>query len=171
MKIPIHTEKPRFYAATNLDEAFSSWDTIEEARASLGRFKSIAPKKYEQIIGIIETTPDGTDIRDHIFHAKSLKPIDRIPGGMVDGGNAYVVTVFDQGFHFHLVSEKLWTESQNTLKRFNDIVDSLFPAQEDDIADEPEVLEHVRRFSRLDQLLRYIEKHNIKILGAYEEGA
>ncbi len=170
MKIPTRTEKPRFYVAIDLEEAYSSWDTIEEARASLERLKANSPNEYADVMGIIETTPDGTDIRDHIFHAKGLKPIDRIPGGMVDGGDAYVITVYDQGFHFYLVSERLWIASKSTLKRFTDIVDSMFPAQEDDIADEPEVLEHVRRFSYLYQLLNFVEKHNMKILGSYEEG-
>lgn len=169
MKIPLRTERPRFYVATGLYDAFSSWNTIEKARACLDRFKTEAPKDYARIMGIIETGPDCTDVRNHIFHAKGLKPLQRIPGGMVDGGDAYVITTHDQGFHFQLVSERAWVDTQNTLKPITDVIDKMFPAQEEDIFDEPEVLEHVRVFHNLKHLLNYVEKHGMKIVNTFEE--
>ena len=169
MRIPVRTERPRFYIATGLYDALSSWGTIEQARKCLTRLKIKAPEYYARTIGIIETGPDCTEIRSHIFHAKGLKPIERIPGGMVDGGIVYIITTYDQGFHFQLVSERIWVDTQNTLKRTTDVIDNLFPAQEDDIADEPEVLEHVRVFFNLGRLLDYVAKHQMKIVSTFEE--
>jgi hypothetical protein len=169
MRIPVSTKRPRFYVATGLYEAFSSFGTIRAARACLERFKTEAPGDYQHIRGIIETGPNSTDVRSHIFHAKGLKPIKRIPGGMVDGGNAYIITAYDQGFHFHLVSKRIWVDTQNTLNHISYVIDTLFPAQEDDIADEPEVLEHVRVFHSLKPLLDYVEKHRMQIINTFEE--
>ena len=169
MKIPIQTKHPRFYVATGPDEAFSSWNTIKEARACIERLKNNVPEDYKRIIGIYETIPTGTDIRDRIFHAKGIKSIDRIPGGMKDGCNVYVIVHHDQGFHFYLVSERPWVESQNTLKSICDVINSMFPAQEDDIFDEPEVTEHVRLFSYLHHLLAFVESHHMKIVSSNKQ--
>jgi len=59
MKIPPNTTKPRFYVAYSDKEAFSSWDTLEDAKACVDRFKngdSYALKDAAKIIGIIETS-------------------------------------------------------------------------------------------------------------------
>lgn len=59
MKIPHNTKKPRFYVAYSHNEAFSSWDTLEDAKACVDRFKngdSYALKDTAKIIGIIETS-------------------------------------------------------------------------------------------------------------------
>lgn len=59
MKIPHNTKKPRFYVAYSQNEAFSSWDTLEDAKACVDRFKdgdSYVLKDAEKIIGIIETS-------------------------------------------------------------------------------------------------------------------
>jgi len=59
MKIPSNTNKPRFYVAYSDDEAFSSWDTLEDAKACVDRFKDCdcyVLKDAVKIIGIIETS-------------------------------------------------------------------------------------------------------------------
>jgi hypothetical protein len=157
----------RFYIATNHDEAFSSWATIESARECLERFKTKAPEDYEHIIGIIETPANAPG--GYIFHAKGIKPIERIPTGMKDGYDVYVIINYDQGFHFYLISERLWVESQNTLKNICEVIDKLFPPQEDDIADEPEVTEHVRYFSHLHNLLDFVKEHHMRIVSSNEQ--
>lgn len=54
MKIPIYTQKPRFYVAISLDEAFSSWNTLEEAKGSIARFPQGDPD-LRKIGGVVET--------------------------------------------------------------------------------------------------------------------
>jgi len=56
MRIPSVTTKPRFYVATSRKEAYSSWDTLEDARACVLRFEEHDPKGAARIIGIIETS-------------------------------------------------------------------------------------------------------------------
>jgi hypothetical protein len=61
MRIPKHTEKPRFYVAIGDHEAFSSWSSLEEARASVRRLQDFATHEsnhyaadYARITGIVE---------------------------------------------------------------------------------------------------------------------
>lgn len=169
IKIPNTTQKPRFYIAVNRKEAFSSWDTIEEARACLNRFKAEAPDDYKHVMGIIETNEDAIDYRDHIFHAKGIKPIERHTGGMKDGDNVYVATTCNQGIFFYLISFRLWNECESRDRTISEAIEALFPAQEDDIYDEPEVTEHARLFLHLIDLLKFVEKHGLKIVNSREE--
>lgn len=55
MRIPPYTAKPRFYVATSAKEAYSSWDTLEDARASVLRFEEHDPEGAKLIVGIVET--------------------------------------------------------------------------------------------------------------------
>jgi hypothetical protein len=59
MKIPPNTKKPRFYVAYLDSEAFSSWNTLEDAKSCIDRFRSggsYALADAAKIIGIIETS-------------------------------------------------------------------------------------------------------------------
>ena len=59
MKIPPNTKKPRFYVAHSDNEAFSSWNTLEDAKSCIDRFRngdSYALADAAKIIGIIETS-------------------------------------------------------------------------------------------------------------------
>lgn len=71
MRIPPATIRPRFYVASSMTAAFSSWSTLEEARASYQRFKetAAAPDAYHvnvsafaEIIGIVEVGPTGAKV-------------------------------------------------------------------------------------------------------------
>lgn len=76
MKIPKTTQKPRFYVATSMDHAYSSWNTVEEAVATWGRLRDEAerdPKHYkadfEAVIGIVRVDQKGRKlIRDKAFY-------------------------------------------------------------------------------------------------------
>ncbi len=66
--------KPRFYVATSPKEAYSSWDTLEDAWASVLRFEEHDPKGAAEIIGIIEVCgPPGTT-RLHPSHKDPSVP-------------------------------------------------------------------------------------------------
>jgi len=59
MKIPPNTKKPRFYVAHSDSEAFSSWNTLEDTKSCIDRFRSgdsYALADAPKIIGIIETS-------------------------------------------------------------------------------------------------------------------
>jgi hypothetical protein len=59
MKIPSNTKRPRFYVAYSYNEAFSSWDTLEDAKSCIDRFRngdSYALADAAKIIGVIETS-------------------------------------------------------------------------------------------------------------------
>lgn len=72
MKIPQTTKRPRFYVATSLDHAFSSWGTHEEARASYLRWAALVSdtaaiagprdRDFAQIVGIVVTGPTGREM-------------------------------------------------------------------------------------------------------------
>jgi hypothetical protein len=51
MRIPLSTKKGRFYVATSMTDAFSSWDTLENALASYGR---LPPDEQTKVIGVID---------------------------------------------------------------------------------------------------------------------
>jgi hypothetical protein len=164
MKIPDTTQKPRFYVATSRAEALSSWDTVEEARACIKRLQTHEPDQF--IMGIVTTDSNGRG-----FISKYQKPLTPIPGGMSPGGVAYVVTSYDQGIHFHLVSWVVWDEYMSKINNTIDsAIDKLFPAQEDDFLDDPEFKKHVVRFGSLWKLLKHIENHQLTISSTHEEG-
>lgn len=58
MRIPKTTQKPRFYVALSLTEAYSSWGSLLEAQASIGRFEETDPYR-RKIKGIVENGPLG----------------------------------------------------------------------------------------------------------------
>jgi hypothetical protein len=58
MRIPASTKRPRWYVATSLEHAFSSWGSLLEAQASIARFPKDDPSCSE-IQGIVENGPDG----------------------------------------------------------------------------------------------------------------
>ena len=58
MRIPKTTQKPRFYVALSLTEAYSSWGSLLEAQASIGRFEEKDPFR-SKIKGIVENGPLG----------------------------------------------------------------------------------------------------------------
>lgn len=58
MRIPKSTSKPRWYVALSLTEAYSSWDSLLEAHASIGRFEEKDPLR-RKIRGIVENGPHG----------------------------------------------------------------------------------------------------------------
>ena len=72
MKIPLSTKKPRFYVASSMHEAYSSWDTLEEALESMSKILAmnampVNPEKdllgrvwnpqVLTVIGIVQTGP------------------------------------------------------------------------------------------------------------------
>lgn len=171
MKVPTFTRRPRFYVGASPREVLSSWNTIEEARDCIERLRDHAPEDYERVIGIYETGPQIGHYggKEYVFHAKRLKPIPRHPGGMRRGSKVYVIVQYDQGFHFRLVSETVWVKFQNTMKGLGAIIDQMFPAQEEDISEEPEVLEHTRWFAHLHHLLEYVEQNQMSIVTSWEQ--
>lgn len=58
MRIPKSTVNPRWYVALSLKEAYSSWGSLLEAHASLGRFEEKDPAR-RKIRGIVENGPNG----------------------------------------------------------------------------------------------------------------
>lgn len=58
MRIPKTTKKPRWYVAVSLEEAYSSWGSLLEAHASIGRFAEDDPLR-RNIRGIVENGPRG----------------------------------------------------------------------------------------------------------------
>ena len=58
MKIPKSTQKPRFYVALSLKEAYSSWGSLLEAQASIARFDEKDPFR-SKIKGVVENGPLG----------------------------------------------------------------------------------------------------------------
>lgn len=58
MRIPKSTVNPRWYVALSLEEAYSSWGSLLEAHASIGRFEETDPAR-RKIQGIVENGPDG----------------------------------------------------------------------------------------------------------------
>jgi len=56
MKIPDQTKSPRFYVALNKDEAYSSWNTYDEAVDCIERFKQYKLDMLQNIAGIIEVS-------------------------------------------------------------------------------------------------------------------
>lgn len=76
MKIPACTAAPRFYVAASTKEAFSSWSSLADARASYQRFKAMAAapgahpsvvRDFGEITGIVEVA--GTTVRIHPVEA------------------------------------------------------------------------------------------------------
>lgn len=61
MKIPSSTKKPRFYVATSMREACSSWDTLGEAWSAMAETFSLREadpwfkSKFPAPIGIVQT--------------------------------------------------------------------------------------------------------------------
>lgn len=76
MKIPKTTSKPRFYVATSMTEAHSSWSTVQDAVRSWGHFRNEAkgnPDRYgadyDAIIGIVRVDRQGRKlIRDKVHY-------------------------------------------------------------------------------------------------------
>ena len=54
MEIPNYTKKRRYYVATSITHAFSSWDTFNDAKASLVRLRKYNPDGAKKVIGIYE---------------------------------------------------------------------------------------------------------------------
>lgn len=75
MKIPLVTVRPRFYVATSETEAFSSWDSLADAKACIARFGVGTPAR-EQVLGVIQTTIDG---REWVHQIKEPPPKVRGP--------------------------------------------------------------------------------------------
>lgn len=163
MKIPDTTKNPKFYVASGHNNALSSWDTLDEARACVGRIQTNEPDQF--IMGIVTTDSNGRG-----FISKYQKPITPIPGGMVPGVTAYIVTSHDQGIHFHLISQVVWDKYMLKINNtIDDAIDKLFPAQEEDISDDPAFKEHVIYFGGLWKLLKHIEKTKLTIANTHEE--
>lgn len=57
MRIPYKTVRGRFYVATHHDHAFSSWPSLDEARASYVRLKKHCPDEANKVIGILKIGP------------------------------------------------------------------------------------------------------------------
>jgi hypothetical protein len=164
MRIPETTQNPRFYVASGHNEALSSWDTVEEARACIEQFKAHESDQF--ILGIVTTDSNGRG-----FISKYQKPITPVPGGMTTGGPAYIVTSHDQGIHFQLVSQVIWHKYMSKINNtINDAIDEIFPAQEGDSSDDPEFKKHVRWFGSLWKLLKHIENDKLIIVSTHEEG-
>lgn len=64
MKIPDRTKKPRFYVAYSMTHAFSSWDTLVQARACVERMKILGGKDAKKLFLVIQTGQ-----HDHLGHA------------------------------------------------------------------------------------------------------
>lgn len=68
MKIPESTKKDRFYVATSLKSAYSSWDTLEKARESIRKYKALSigtpsyKAGYDKIVCIVRTNLTGKEI-------------------------------------------------------------------------------------------------------------
>ena len=63
MRIPKNTKKDRYCVATSLKAAFSSWNTLEEARACIQRFKvPILHADLSKIVCIVRTNLQGKEI-------------------------------------------------------------------------------------------------------------
>lgn len=62
MRIPNVTVNDRFYVATSLKNAYSSWGTLIEAQASIKRFKECGDKNFKNIICIVRVNSKGKEI-------------------------------------------------------------------------------------------------------------
>ena len=71
MRIPKSSTRTRFYVATSDSHAFSSWPTLEAARACVLAFKGCphCESDARTIVSIVETTPTG-----HIHHPIPEEP-------------------------------------------------------------------------------------------------
>jgi hypothetical protein len=58
MKIPFRTKRRRYYVASEDGGAFSSWDSFDEAKECIERFKTHNPNDYQKVAGIIRTSDD-----------------------------------------------------------------------------------------------------------------
>ena len=67
MRIPVSTKASRFYVATSLEDAFSSWDSLEDARASYVRLEMYGQKGHaDSVIGIVSTGSTGLKILHNV---------------------------------------------------------------------------------------------------------
>ena len=59
MRIPTITKKVQYYVAYSENDAFSSWDSIDDSISCVQRFRKEDREKFLTIIGIIEVSEDG----------------------------------------------------------------------------------------------------------------
>ena len=72
MKIPSKTKLPRFYVAMNLDWAWSSWRSQEEADAALRRFLVAAAFPP---LGIVVVGPEGRTVQPLVLQGWTDYPM------------------------------------------------------------------------------------------------